>query len=267
MVFNLAALAYEVVNTQIIQAEKKGLWLYCEKMPSLPNQVRADADKLRQILFNLLDNAIQYTQTGGVTLHVTQIGPEIQGVIGPDMAGYLPSTVRLAFKVEDTGPGMDMDRIKQITVPHSRKKIEALIKSGAGVGIPIAVKLTELMGGKLSITSNPGKGTAVVVELEMEVADTEAPQLPLPEATEPVQALRPKPFSLSKDPIAAMAILFFASALLFAWPFLAAPNERHPHGIFIFLFSAWAVVITLIYLLNRSHSSARFSKEEKNRDT
>jgi hypothetical protein len=267
MVLNLTELINEVISNQRTKAEKKGLWLRFEKEPSLPVMVRSDEDKLRRVLTILLDNAIQYTDSGGVTLSVNKRGQEAEFSPGSDSIGYLPSTVHLAFTVQDTGPGIDPNMIEQLTTSRSRRSIEALRKSDAGIGIPIAVTLVELMGGKLSMSSTLDKGTDVVVELVLEIADVLDWKVETPYVVSPVQPGQRKPSIFSSDHLAGMVILFFVSALLFVWPFLAAPSMQQSHVLFVYLFTAWAVVIILIFLLNRGHPSAGLRQKEKYRET
>jgi hypothetical protein len=267
MVVNLTALIKEVIDTWRPKAEQKGLWLYFEKVPPLPELVRVDEDKLRRVLLNLLDNAVQSTKTGGVTLYVSQRGHEVELSQRSDSLSYLPPMVHLTITVQDTGPGVDQAGIEQLTTSWSRAKIKALRRSGARVGIPIAVKLVELMGGKLSMSSTLDKGTAVVVELVLEVPDPIDGGDEIPYAAAPLELGQAKPSFISSDSLAGMLILFFVSALFFVWPFLAAPSVQRPHVLFVYLFSAWAVVIAIIFLLNRGHPSAGFRRREKRQDS
>lgn len=264
MVFSLKDLLYELINARRSEAEKKGLWLYYEGTTHLPEKVRADAGKLRQVLFNLLDNAIQNTQTGGVNLHLSQSGYGIEGSLGSEMDAYLPPTARISFKIQDTGPGIEREKIEQLTSTCSRNEIEARIKSGEGVGIPIAVRLVKLMGGKLSIVSTPGEGTIVTVELELEVAPTVDQTTAAADTVAPVKSGHSPVFTV---PLAGMVMLFIVSGLLFSWPFLGVPALQQPHYLFVYLFSAWAFVIVLIYLLHRNRPPGGFRRKHKSRDT
>jgi CheY-like chemotaxis protein len=116
--------------------------------------VRADDRKLRQILINLLGNAVKFTDQGLVSLKVEQTGQ------------------RYTFSVEDTGPGITEEAQKRIFEPFQQAE-EGEVKGGTGLGLAITRRHIELMGGSLSLESNPGEGSCFRFELELPPAEGE----------------------------------------------------------------------------------------------
>ena len=149
-----------------LQAQAKGLAFHYEVQGHLPAVVRADEKRLRQIVINLLGNAIKFTQHGSVTLQVRY---------ARQMA---------TISVLDTGPGMDADEQAQIFEPFARGHAAATA-AGAGLGLTMAKMLTELMGGALALQSQPGQGAHFQVSLflpsleESAVPDRAAARVPV----------------------------------------------------------------------------------------
>ena len=129
------------------QAAAKGLHFRFEPQGTLPEWVRADEQRLRQILINLLGNAIKFTAEGEVTLRVRH---------GREMA---------TLEIADTGPGMDAAELARIFEPFARGTSGAGGAPGAGLGLTISKMLTALMGGEMSATSEPGRGSTFRVRL------------------------------------------------------------------------------------------------------
>ncbi len=129
------------------QAAAKGLAFHFDIEGTLPEVVRADEKRVRQILINLLGNAIKFTAQGQVTLRVRH---------AREMAH---------IEIEDTGPGLSPAEIAQIFEPFARGNASAQAGPGAGLGLTIAKMLTDLMGGALSASSTPGQGSVFRVKL------------------------------------------------------------------------------------------------------
>ncbi|VFU09732.1 ATP-binding protein [Methylocella tundrae] len=142
-----------------IQAETKGIAFDIERPANLPVVVYSDEKRLRQILINLVSNAIKFTRQGGVVLSMTYRSPIAE------------------FKIVDTGPGIREQDLERIFAPFERGAIgETEPNSGTGLGLTIAKLLTGIMGGQITVRSTPGKGSAFNVKLLLsEVTD---PRLP-----------------------------------------------------------------------------------------
>jgi signal transduction histidine kinase len=141
----------EVASMFELQAAAKGLRFVHEPGPRLPLSVRADEKRLRQILINLLGNAVKFTREGEVRLRVQY---------AREMA---------VFEVCDTGPGMDAQELERVFEPfargHHSDSASAAGGTGTGLGLTIAKMLTDLMGGEMTLRSAPGQGTVFTVRL------------------------------------------------------------------------------------------------------
>ncbi len=130
-----------------LQAAAKGIRFAAELDPAVPQVVRVDEKRLRQILINLLGNAVKFTREGGVTFSV----------------GYALQMAR--FEIRDTGPGMDEQELARVFEPFERGGASAVVSGGTGLGLTIARMLTDLMGGEMTVESRPGVGTVFRVRL------------------------------------------------------------------------------------------------------
>ncbi len=140
--FDLEPLLDDVEEMFRQQAEAKGLEYAVEHAPRLPARVRADEGKLRQVLVNLLENAVKFTERGRVTVRVS---------IGADPVLY--------FQVEDTGIGIPPEQQETtfdafVQLAHGRQ-----LAPGTGLGLAISQQLVQLMGGKLTVRSRVGQGS------------------------------------------------------------------------------------------------------------
>lgn len=128
------------------KAIAKGLQLTFEQSNDLPQFVTADEGKLRQVLINLLDNAIKFTQSGGVVLRVSST-PQTQ------------AKIMLHFEVEDTGPGIPEDEVSKLFEIFTQGKVGQNAVDGVGLGLPISQQLVNLMGGEITARVALPKGT------------------------------------------------------------------------------------------------------------
>jgi len=167
--FNLPALIHEVLSATGVKATEKHLSFLYEENESLPALVRGDARKLRQVLMNLLDNAVKYTQEGSVTLKVASCELRVanSGLREEEPFQYPVSSI--TFHVSDTGIGIPQEQIEAIFEPFMQGDVQAT--EGIGLGLAISRHLVELMGGKLSVESTPEKGSAFAFTLELEVVE------------------------------------------------------------------------------------------------
>ena len=130
------------------KAEGKGLALQSRVAESIPAAVESDAARLRQILVNLLDNAIKFTPQGEVRLEV-EAGEETNGF------------AELRFAVRDTGIGIPADRIDRLFKPFGQADSSmARLYGGTGLGLVISRRLAERLGGRMWVESTPGRGSA-----------------------------------------------------------------------------------------------------------
>jgi signal transduction histidine kinase/ActR/RegA family two-component response regulator len=157
--FNLHDLCESVASLFRLQAQDKGLELEYSIDPFLPEEVAGDEKRLQQILFNLVGNSIKYTRQGKVSLEVNVFSPAKQR-----------RDLQLEFKVEDTGIGIAKDKLQSLFEPFVQ--VDGSITrsyQGAGLGLSIVHRLVELMGGNISIESQPEHGTTVKVVLPVDL--------------------------------------------------------------------------------------------------
>ncbi len=131
-----------------LQARSKGIGFAAEVDAQAPELVRADEKRLRQILINLLGNAVKFTREGRVVFRL-RYAREIAH-----------------FEIEDTGPGMPPDEVARVFEPFARGSAAGTSGSaGTGLGLTIAKMLSELMGGEMTVESHPGRGSVFRVRL------------------------------------------------------------------------------------------------------
>lgn len=129
---------------------EKGLEFQCGCTAEMKRSVRADAGKLRQILFNLLGNAVKFTERGGVSLEVTSAGAD-----------------RVCFEVKDTGVGIAPEELRDIFLTFHQSGKASSAGQGTGLGLAISERLVELLGGHLQVESELEKGSRFWFELEL----------------------------------------------------------------------------------------------------
>ncbi len=147
-----------------VRAEKKGIAFHLKTdsesgKNSLPQYLRADERRLRQILINLLGNAIKFTEKGSVTLQIQNTGKNAS--LMPHHSSLCP----LRFSVEDTGIGIAPEDMQKIFSPFQQTGDQKYRMEGTGLGLSITRNLVEMMGGKLQVTSRAGLGTIFFFDL------------------------------------------------------------------------------------------------------
>ena len=162
--FVLKEMVEAAMDHHAMRAESKGLRLFSTFEPGLPETVVGDAPRIRELLGYLLGNAIKFTHSGSVELRVSVEGGE------------------LAMQVRDTGIGIPADRL-DVIFESFRQVDNSLARTypGLGLGLALARKLTQLMNGRVDVSSEPGRGSVFSVHL------------PLREPVEPVAESKPQP--------------------------------------------------------------------------
>lgn len=172
-----------------LRAREKGLRFTIEGAPDLPPYIHADEGKLRQVLINLLGNAIKFTDTGQVTLRVSR-GEIPDGKQNPISNSLLPTPYcLLRFEVEDTGPGLAPAELDKVFEPFVQAMAGERAREGTGLGLAISRKFVELMGGQIGVTSVVGQGSTFWFTLPVEAAA--APESSLRQPSREVIGLAP----------------------------------------------------------------------------
>jgi signal transduction histidine kinase/CheY-like chemotaxis protein len=164
----LPALLTEVARMCAVRAEQKDLGFVLDLAADLPNFVVADGKRLRQVLLNLLGNAVKFTEVGQVTLRVERLADE--GAIAPPLASSLGDAV-LRFVVEDTGVGMTPEQAAKIFDPFEQVGSQAQRDQGTGLGLSIAQRLVQQMGGAITVQSQVGEGSGFEFRVRLPLAE------------------------------------------------------------------------------------------------
>jgi PAS domain S-box-containing protein len=143
-----------------LQADKKGLQLIFDCPPNLPQYAETDEMKLRQVLINVIGNAIKFTSEGGVTLRIKN--EKINS----------KKNCRLLFEVEDTGPGISGEEMENLFKPFAQTESGRKAQEGTGLGLPIGKKFVQLMGGEMTVTSIVGEGSIFRFDITVGIPDT-----------------------------------------------------------------------------------------------
>ncbi len=175
----------ETVAVMMAHAKEKGLRLHQEIAPDLPPALRGDPHRLRQILINLVSNAIKFTDAGDVTVRMSC---ERKG----------GSELGLAVSVSDTGPGIPRKTQAKLFSPYIQGSVDVARKyGGTGLGLAICRRLADLMGGELSLESAPGEGSCFTLHVPMEIASADdVPDLKDPGQMSPSAATPLKPLQV-----------------------------------------------------------------------
>ncbi len=147
--FDLHRLLDELEDMFYLKAKEKKLQLSFERAPNVPRYIRTDMVKLRQILINLLGNAVKFTKEGSVTLRVKM--KDEGGRVKKEQEIH-PSSFILQISVEDTGPGISPDELDTLFDPFSQAKTH-LTQEGTGLGLSISQRFVQLMGGNINVIS------------------------------------------------------------------------------------------------------------------
>ncbi len=151
--FDITRLVHGVIRLMSGHANQKSIYVKAHIAPDVPQFVKGDPTRLRQVLLNLVGNAIKFTSEGGVTLHLEIDKTDIR-------AGEHPGFTPLKFMVEDTGIGISKDGQKNLFTPFAQADSSIARKfGGTGLGLAICKRLIEAMGSVIELSSIEGQGT------------------------------------------------------------------------------------------------------------
>jgi PAS domain S-box-containing protein len=154
--FNLLSFLHNIANMFEIRAEQKGIAFDYVAPTQLPAGVNADEQRLRQILINLLGNAVKFTDRGRVHFQVRVLN------------STNPNSIKVRFQVDDTGSGISSDQLEAIFLPFQQVGDSRRMTEGTGLGLAISKKLVEMMDGKLQVSSTLGQGSSFWFDLDLQ---------------------------------------------------------------------------------------------------
>ncbi|HEY9707164.1 MAG TPA: ATP-binding protein, partial [Oculatellaceae cyanobacterium] len=150
--FDLYRLLDDLEDMFQLKADDKGLQLICDRTPNVPRYIRTDEVKLRQVLINLLNNALKFTSEGGVAVKVKN-----QNSIFPTEAETQTTNnqqqTTITFEVSDTGAGIAPEELDSLFEAFVQTKTGRESQEGTGLGLPISRKFLQLMGGEMAVSS------------------------------------------------------------------------------------------------------------------
>ncbi|WP_254011193.1 response regulator [Limnofasciculus baicalensis] len=188
--FDLYRMLDNVTDMFQLKADDKHLQLICDRSPSLPQYVRTDEVKLSQVLINLLNNALKFTQVGGVSVRV---GSEEWGTGARNNKQQTTNNeeqTTITFEIEDTGFGIAPEELDTLFEAFVQTKTGKDSQEGTGLGLPISRQFVQLMGGNMTVTSTVGRGTIFKFDIKVIPVDSREVESKKPQRR--VIALEPK---------------------------------------------------------------------------
>ena len=158
--FDLPRMLKDIGRMFEVRAENARLQFSLQLDPALTQTIEADAGKLRQILINLLGNAVKFTCKGGFALYARTLPPAND-----------PAMRILQLEVEDSGPGIAPEQLQHIFQPFVQVGHSPVDAKGTGLGLAISNSFVKLMGGEISVESEPGKGSLFRIALPVALAE------------------------------------------------------------------------------------------------
>ncbi len=173
--FDVYRLIHDVDDMFQLKAADKGLQLLVEHASDVPRYIRTDEVKVRQVLINLLNNALKFTEAGGVSVRVGVVpSVPIEGSHADELTD-LERRITLAVEIEDTGAGIAPEELDNLFEAFMQTQSGKEAQEGTGLGLPISRKFVQLMGGDITVTSQVGRGT--IFKFEIRVLPVEAKEV------------------------------------------------------------------------------------------
>ncbi len=159
-----------IVDMTRIRAQQKGIEFSYAETPDLPQMVYGDEKRLRQVLLNILGNAVKFTPEGHVSLRVYELNQlsDLDDASTSDTQKLKNShTHTLRFEIQDTGIGIPAEKIQEIFKPFQQLENQKFVGEGTGLGLAISTRIVQLMGSQIFVESIPGQGSAFWFDLTL----------------------------------------------------------------------------------------------------
>jgi len=174
--FDLHTLMEKIISDFLLRAEKKGLELNLSILPDVPRYVNGDAGRLRQVVVNLIGNAIKFTHQGEIVLKIKKIDENTDSAV-------------LLFSVKDTGIGIPKNKLTELF--HNFNQLDSSYSKkygGTGLGLAISKKLSEMMGGTIGVQSKENQGSTFYFTAKFRIASEKRMTAPEEDHGENIQA-------------------------------------------------------------------------------
>jgi two-component system, sensor histidine kinase and response regulator len=160
--FSLDATLQQLADLSTLKAQERGLEMLFDVAPDIPDRLIGDPLRLGQVLLNLVGNAIKFTEAGDITVSIKRLNQHESGIV-------------LLFEVSDTGIGMSLEEQAQLFTAFTQADTSTTRKyGGTGLGLSICKRIIDQLGGKISVSSQPGHGSKFAFELPFELLTDEA---------------------------------------------------------------------------------------------
>jgi signal transduction histidine kinase/CheY-like chemotaxis protein len=179
--FDLYATIGSITEMLLLRAETKGLDLWYEIDPNVPQYVRGDEKKLRQILINLIGNSIKFTDIGKIVLNIK--------VMASETVSLISDIEVIEFSIEDTGIGIAPEEIDSLFDPFTQSKSGRDSQQGTGLGLSIVKQFVNIMSGEIGVRSELNKGSCFTFHIPLQIGD--ASQIVLSQDNRRVIGLQP----------------------------------------------------------------------------
>ena len=177
--FNLRYLVKDVIDIMSVRINKDTVKIYLDVDKDLPQNFKGDPTKLRQVLLNLMSNALKFTSQG-----------EIRVIVGKEQTNP-DGGITVQFTVKDTGVGMSQDGLKHVFQPFQQADITTTRKyGGTGLGLAITKSIVEAMGGEIRVKSEEGRGSEFIFSIKLREGESVAQKEIYPISTERLEGLK-----------------------------------------------------------------------------
>lgn len=233
--FDLHNLLQSLETMLQLKAQSKQLQLVFECDRATPRYIKTDENKLRQVLINLLGNAIKFTSAGWVRLRVTNSPLDRQAATPTTR----PMPHRLQFEIEDTGPGIAPDEMNDLFKAFKQTRSGQQSQEGTGLGLRISQRFVQLMGGEIVVRSEVGRGSCFTCQIQVDVVEPDqsivnASTLPLQHVIGLVPgAIAPRILVVDDNPASRLLITMLLAPLQFTL------KEAHNGEMAIEIWQAW----------------------------
>ena len=168
--FHFSSFLHSVIKICEVRSSQKGITFTYLPSANLPVGVLTDDKRLRQVLLNLLGNAIKFTEDGGITFKVDEIGSSVS-ISESDASDQLTYTMhKVRFQIEDTGIGISAEQLENVFLPFEQAGNAKANAEGTGLGLAISQKIVEIMGSSIHLKSQSGKGSIFWFDLDLKAS-------------------------------------------------------------------------------------------------